>query len=304
MRRRILGRHNLLIGRHDDCEIFLDDFKASRRHAQIKFVDDQYRIEDLGSSNGTFVNEQKLDVETVLREGDLIRIGGYRIKFEVEVDVEEDITEKDSEDGTTIIRPGHMRTVTSDLDTQLQEATSIQQSLIPTRYPRVGGLEFFHFYLPMKIVGGDFFDYIELPDDRFVILVADTVGHGYAAAVLMSRFSAETRYAFAQNKDPIAAVESLNNSIAKLAINIFVTAIFAVVDLKNFEVELIGAGHPAPVIVSPVFDTGLAENAESNLPIGVAENQKYQSSKIKLAPGERLVFYTDGTAGAERRERP
>lgn len=68
------------VGRHPDSAICLDDVTVSRRHARIDNDNGQYRIEDLGSLNGTYINQQRIDSET-LRHGDELQIGKFRMVF-------------------------------------------------------------------------------------------------------------------------------------------------------------------------------------------------------------------------------
>ena len=69
------------IGRSPDCEIFLDDVTVSRKHAVLVERDGTFRIEDLGSLNGTFVNRRRIESETRLENGDELQIGKYRLSF-------------------------------------------------------------------------------------------------------------------------------------------------------------------------------------------------------------------------------
>ena len=78
------------------------------------------------------------------------------------------------------------------------------------------GYEFFDYYQPAAQVGGDYFDYIPLPDGRVAIVVADVVGHGVAAALLMAKLSAETKFALFSEPTPAAAVTELNERLCAL----------------------------------------------------------------------------------------
>src|SRR5690606_9654853 len=76
----------------------------------------------------------------------------------------------------------------------LELAHEVQRGFLPHGPPSIPGYTFFDYYQPANHVGGDYYDYISLPDGRIAIVVADVVGHGVAAALLMAKLSAETRY--------------------------------------------------------------------------------------------------------------
>src|SRR5262249_165622 len=97
-----------------------------------------------------------------------------------------------------------------ELERDLQLATQVQHGFLPDHRPELAGYDFFDYYQPASQVGGDYFDYIELPDGRVGVVVADVVGHGVAAALLMAKLSAETRFVLFSEPTPAAAVTRLN----------------------------------------------------------------------------------------------
>ena len=94
-------------------------------------------------------------------------------------------------------------------------AREVQHGFLPDKRPELPGYEFFDYYQPAAQIGGDYFDYIPLPDGRVAIIVADVVGHGVAAALLMAKLSAETRFALFSEPTPAAAVTRLNERICR-----------------------------------------------------------------------------------------
>jgi len=91
----------VVMGRSRSCELTLDTGQASRRHAAVRFADGRFRVRDLGSTNGTFLNGDSLGAERVLRPGDCIEIGGTNVAF-CEVEVMEDVM-SDPGEGETIL---------------------------------------------------------------------------------------------------------------------------------------------------------------------------------------------------------
>ena len=93
-------------------------------------------------------------------------------------------------------------------------AHELQQRFLPQKVPVTENYEFFSFYRPMQQVGGDYFDYVPLDENRIGIIVADVVGHGIPAALLMAKVSAESRFALATSKTPVEAIEKMKEALA------------------------------------------------------------------------------------------
>ncbi len=182
-----------------------------------------------------------------------------------------------------------------DVKVDLQLAHEIQQRFLPQRPPVAQEFEFFSYYRPMQQVGGDYFDYVVLDDGRIGIIVADVVGHGIAAALLMAKVSAESRFALATSETPVEAVSKMNNGLSGMNIDRFVTLVLGLLDLNTNTLSIVNAGHMPPILRSA--KTGeLTELAleESGLPLGIMEDYQYECVEIELNPGDVVVLYTDG----------
>jgi serine phosphatase RsbU (regulator of sigma subunit) len=147
----------------------------------------------------------------------------------------------------------------------------------------------------MQQVGGDYFDYVRLPDDRIGIIVADVVGHGIAAALLMAKISAESRFALATSETAVEAISKMNDSLSGMNLDRFVTLVLGLLDLKSNQMTIVNAGHMPPILRKAVNGeiVQLAEE-ESGLPLGILEEFEYESVTIEFAPGDVMVMYTDG----------
>jgi hypothetical protein len=126
-------------------------------------------------------------------------------------------------------------------------AHEVQRGFLPDHRPELAGYEFFDYYQPATQVGGDYFDYIPLPDGRVAIVVADVVGHGVAAALLMAKLSAETKFALFSEPTPAAAVTKLNERLCQTNMQRFVTMILVVLDPLAHRGVVVNAGHMAPL---------------------------------------------------------
>ena len=182
-----------------------------------------------------------------------------------------------------------------EMGQDLALANELQTRFLPQKAPKVDAYSFSSFYRPMQQVGGDYFDYVELDDDHVAVIVADVVGHGIAAAMLMAKVSGESRFALAATKSAVAAMERLNNKLTEMHLNRFVTLVLCLLDTKAKTLEVVNAGHMPPVIRR--HQTGELEELpldDSGVPVGILPDFKYESSKVSIEPGDVVILYTDG----------
>ncbi|MFO0904864.1 MAG: SpoIIE family protein phosphatase [Pirellulales bacterium] len=176
----------------------------------------------------------------------------------------------------------------------LELAKEVQKGFLPDKHPNLPGYQFFHYYEPAAFVGGDYFDYIPLRDGRLAIVVADVVGHGVAAALLMAKLSAEARFSLVSEADIGPAVSRLNARITALGIGRFITMILVVLDPKTHELQVVSAGHMAPIVRRANGDIDEPGEDQGGFPLGLVDDVDYEISRSRLEPGETFVLYTDG----------
>ena len=181
-----------------------------------------------------------------------------------------------------------------EMEHDMRVARDVQQAFLPDKKPELAGYSFYDYYAPAEHIGGNYFDYIPLQDGRVAIVVADVVGHGVAAALLMAKLSAEARSSLLSEKDPSVAMMRLNDRLSALNIQRFVTMILIVVDPVSHRVTMVNAGHMSPlhrtkdgVVLSPADDI-------TGIPLGITDGVIYSQSEIVLGSGESLTLYTDG----------
>jgi phosphoserine phosphatase RsbU/P len=181
-----------------------------------------------------------------------------------------------------------------EMERDMKLATDVQHSLLPDQRPELAGYDFFDYYQPAAQVGGDYFDYIELLDGRIAIVVADVVGHGVAAALLMAKLSAETRFALFSEPTPAAAVTRLNERICATNMQRFVTMIMVVLDATKHRATIVNAGHMAPLVRR--VNAQIEEPSEkiAGLPLGVTDALGYEQCDVEIAAGDTLTLFTDG----------
>lgn len=186
-----------------------------------------------------------------------------------------------------------------DLDRDLEFATQVQLGFLPHQPPALTGYEFADYYEPANRIGGDYFDYVQLPDGRVAVAVGDVAGKGVPAALLMARLHAAGRYHLLSASSAASALTNLNAEIASSGLGYrFITLALAIVDASRHEVTLANAGHLPPVCRRTSGTTEQPGIQESGMPLGILPDQRFQEIRLTLEPGDALVFYTDGVTEA------
>jgi serine phosphatase RsbU (regulator of sigma subunit)/pSer/pThr/pTyr-binding forkhead associated (FHA) protein len=181
------------------------------------------------------------------------------------------------------------------LEQDLRLAQEVQLRFLPQAEPQVPGYSFFSHYRPATQVGGDYFDYIRLTEHQWVVVVADVVGHGVAAALLMAKIAADARFACALNHDdPVKALDQINRSLNGLNMDRFVTLILGYLDSSKHEMTFANAGHLPPLVRETSGKTHWVKQARRSLPLGVSDAAVFFSETISLKPGDNVLLFTDG----------
>lgn len=181
-----------------------------------------------------------------------------------------------------------------EVERDMQLAREVQRGFLPEKRPQLAGFDFYDYYQPADQVGGDYYDYISLPDGRVAVVVADVVGHGIAAALLMAKFSAEVRFALYSEPHPAAATTRLNERLCAMQVQRFVTMVMVVIDPRSPKASVVLAGHMAPI--QRKADGTLDEPGEeiAGLPLGITADLGYEQYEFNVEPGDVLALYTDG----------
>jgi putative methionine-R-sulfoxide reductase with GAF domain len=174
-------------------------------------------------------------------------------------------------------------------------AVTLQRSLIPTRLPKVPGLDLAARYLPAHHggVGGDWYDLFGLPSGHLAFAIGDVVGRGLAAAVVMGRLRSALRAYALEVVDPAVVLERLDRKLQHFEPGQMTTVLYCVLDPDLSGVELSCAGHPLPVLAPAGADCAPID-ASVDPPLGVTADRRRTSTRLELPPGALLAVYTDG----------
>jgi serine phosphatase RsbU (regulator of sigma subunit)/pSer/pThr/pTyr-binding forkhead associated (FHA) protein len=185
------------------------------------------------------------------------------------------------------------------LNRDLKIAEQVQKKFIPQSVPSVPGYEFFAHYQPTYEVGGDYYDFVSLPDGRVATAVGDVSGKGVAAALMMAKFSGDTRYCILTENAPAPTATRLNGLLCAAGIeDKFITLGLCVLDAQTGKLTLTSAGH-TPVIIRHA--DGKAEEVGQDVagvPLGIMEESVYQQTEVQLNEGDVVVLYSDGVTDA------
>jgi len=179
---------------------------------------------------------------------------------------------------------------------EAQEARSIQQALLPKSSPFIPGFEVSGLSVPAGAVGGDWYDFIDLRDGRWGLVLADVSGKGMAAALLMSATRAMTRSLAENSCSPAEVLTKLNQLLVDdFPSGRFVTMVYAVLDPNRRTITFANAGHLPPVVLGPSGTKFL--QSEMGLPLGIRRGA-YSETVLPLKDCERFVLYSDGITEA------
>jgi serine phosphatase RsbU (regulator of sigma subunit) len=185
------------------------------------------------------------------------------------------------------------------IERDLELAHKVQRGLLPAEPPSLAGYTFFDFYEPANQVGGDYYDYVELPGKRLAVVLADVSGKGVSAALLMAKLSGEVRFFLASEPDPAVAMNRINTSFSRSGWqDRFVTFVLAVLDANKHEVTIVNAGHMAPFLRDARGAVEAIGEQEAGLPLGVEADFTYEAYTRSFEPGDFLALFTDGFSEA------
>lgn len=186
-----------------------------------------------------------------------------------------------------------------EVDRELEFATQVQLGFLPSEAPRLEGYEFADYYDPAHRVGGDYFDYIRLPNGNLAITLGDVAGKGVPAALLMARLHASARYHLLSAGSAADAMSSLNSEIATGGLGFrFITLVLLVIDPTRHIVSIANAGHLPPLLRDKHGSIRQVGQEKSGMPLGVLAQQNYQEFQLQIEPGDTLLLFTDGVTEA------
>jgi phosphoserine phosphatase RsbU/P len=186
------------------------------------------------------------------------------------------------------------------MEEELNIARDLQISMLPATCPRVEGFEIAALSTPAREVGGDFFDFIEMGEERVGLLVGDVTGKSVSGALVMSASRSVFRM-LSEEKLGVGEIMIRANRRTKKDIKtgMFVALLYAVLDSKEKALSMCSAGQTQPVYFSSqTGEAKLLQTEGDTFPLGILEDTDYKETKLQINPGDKVVFYTDGIVEA------
>jgi sigma-B regulation protein RsbU (phosphoserine phosphatase) len=182
------------------------------------------------------------------------------------------------------------------LEKQVHMAADVQQRMLPQTPPKIPGIDLASVYIPSYDLGGDFFDFIPLPDDNIGLVIADVAGKGVPASLIMASVRAFLR---AQVDNVYYLYEIMRRINLMLCRDTkpseFVTLFYGVLDARNRRLTYSNAGHPPPLLLRA---GNLTELPADNMVLGIDPDEPYTQRVVDLKKGDTLLLYTDGLPDA------
>ncbi len=184
---------------------------------------------------------------------------------------------------------------------ELEIASKIQASVLPVNFPETKHFDIFASMNPAKEVGGDFYDFFFVDENRFAFLIADVSGKGIPAALFMMSAKSLLKNNLISGYPLDAAINKTNNELCETnEAGMFLTAFIAILNIATGELEYVNAGHNPPAVkLNNEFEF---LKSDTNLVLSAMKNFEYKSSKIALKPENSILIYTDGVVEAQNTE--
>ncbi len=180
---------------------------------------------------------------------------------------------------------------------EIEDAREIERRLLPDKIPQVPGYAIACAWQPANAVGGDYFDVLKFGESRAGLCIADVMGKGVPAALLMSNLQAAVRATGTANVQPRELGVKLNQIVSSnLAPGKFITFFYGVLDGEGKRLTYTNAGHNAPILMRR--DGSHLRLERGGAPLGVIAEGCYEQDEVALEHGDRLVLFTDGVTEA------
>jgi sigma-B regulation protein RsbU (phosphoserine phosphatase) len=176
---------------------------------------------------------------------------------------------------------------------ELEVARQLQRDLLPSTAPDVPGYRIAHSYRTANEIGGDYYDFLPLPDGRIVLVIGDASGHGMAAGLLMAIANAALKLAVEVDPEPARVAALLNRVLWRTGDRrAFMSLFYGLLTPETGHIEYVCAGHPFPLLRRASGE--VEELGRGGLPLGIRESVEVARADVTLGARDLLLLYSDG----------
>jgi len=186
------------------------------------------------------------------------------------------------------------------MEEELSIARDLQVSMLPAACPQIEGFEIAAYSVSAMEVGGDFYDFIEMGENKAGMVIGDVTGKSVSGALVMSASRSIFRMLSEEQMSVGEIMIRANRRTKKdIKTGMFVALLYAVLNAKDKTLSLCSAGQTQPIYwSSETGESNLVETKGDTFPLGILEDVEYQETRLHLAPGDSVVLYTDGIVEA------
>ena len=186
------------------------------------------------------------------------------------------------------------------MEEELSIARDLQTSMLPAACPTIKGFEIAAYSVSAREVGGDFYDFIEMGEDKVGMVIGDVTGKSVSGALVMSASRSVFRMLSEENLSVGEIMIRANRRTKKdIKSGMFVALLYAVLNSEDRTLSMCSAGQTQPIYwSSETCESTLVETKGDTFPLGILEDVGYQETRLHLAPGDKIVLYTDGIVEA------
>lgn len=274
--RFVVGPLGIKIGRTAPADIVIADSEVSRTHCMVILKDDQLYVSDPGSTNGTFIDGNKITEVTVLPVGSVLQVGKRILKHEWRTRSE-------------ILH-------SAEIDRELEKAASYVKAMLPPTLTD-GPIIVDWIYEPSAKLGGDAFGYGSLAEDLYVGYLVDVAGHGAGAAMHAVAIMNQLRQRSLPNTDmtqPALVLHTLNELFQmEDHAGLYFTIWYGVYDARSRVLTYASGGHHPAFLVAPDKSSAVALQTR-NVILGAMPSMSFKQASVDVPPGSSVYIFSDG----------
>src|SRR5215204_3545359 len=185
------------------------------------------------------------------------------------------------------------------IEQELRVARLIQQTLLPKHVPELPGYQLAAYYQPAREVGGDFYDFLELDNGHFGLVVGDVTDKGVPAAIVMATTRTMLRASAQRLDSPAEVLRQVNDVIVPdIPPNMFITCLYAILDTRSGKLHCANAGHDLPYLRHKGRPGDASELRATGMLLGLMPGMFYEEKEAVLEEGDSILFYSDGLVEA------